>query len=286
MRGTQTSKAGSGAALGRKSPAAHHGPTNGCIPHPAPAAPAAATPGLRYAATVDAAEVRVVLDPPPTAELFREHVDLAVTSDQITFGGFSRLVCPASSHTGGFLTAAALETIRARFGNHAADPTPLLRLPVHERARERNIERYCSLARLGAFSPAYRGKFILFTRAPVHPTVGGFERYVVDCVEVSTHVAAALHCRSIYFAGFGGTDGAFADALIAKSLARIRAVQRALKRGGLLVYFKYWWPVCGDELGRLAQRLTHGPAPSPIAPITGASGRPRDPSRKLVLISR
>ncbi len=222
--------------------------------------------GVRYVATVYGTEVRVVLDPPPTAELFREHVDLAVVADRTTFPAFQRLLDPAAAHTAGFLPPLRLAALRDRFGDRATDPTRLLRVHFAARRRASNIDRYCSVAPLGTCSSLYRGKFLLLAGAAWHLNVREYERYVLDCVEVALHVAASAGCRSIYFAGFGGTDGAFPDRLIARTLGRVRTVERALRRGGFLVYFKYWWPLCDGEIERLATRLTRTAAGRRMTP--------------------
>lgn len=227
----------------------------------------------------DGINVSVIFDPPLTADLFRKTVDLAVTSDRVGFTGFSRLVDSTSENTKGFLTVLQLDRIRDQLGDCARDPSDLLRLPPHERVTGQAIDRYCSLVRLRAFDRNYLGKFLLFVRSPLSMEQVPFESYALNCVEATLYVAAFAHCRSIYFAGFGGIDGSFSDETIAHSLQKVYAARREVRLDLTHVYFKYW-PLFGSaEVERLAQRLAQvseadPPHVDPIAPAPAAQVDP------------
>lgn len=200
-------------------------------------------------------ELALMLEAPSTAALFRDYVDLAIVSDYVGFSAFSRLVDCSSPSTAGFLTPGALETVRARFGHRARSPVDLIHLPPGERIRPRNIDRYCTLLHIGTLDRDYAGKFILFVPSLVHDSTQVPDRFAEDYAEAALYVAAYRRSRAIYFAGFGGTDGSFADDVIVKLTERILAVREIMPLPPVRVFFKYF-PYADDaRIAGLVSRL-------------------------------
>jgi len=246
----------SSAALGDETGAIDNAGVPGIAPEAAdPSDAASYEPKIREVTSIGDIEICVILDPPLTVDLFKEHIDLALTSDQIGFTGFSRLVDNRSKYTEGFINPPTLDSLFERYGDHAKNAAELLELPAAQRARGLAIDAHCSLVRLRAFDRDYRGKFLLFSTSPLRLGITKFEPYAVDCVEASLHVASYVRCHSIFFAGFGGIDGSFSNSLIVESFKRIRAVRPILKLSRLRLYFKYWPMNTDQEIRQLAAEL-------------------------------
>lgn len=209
--------------------------------------------------SVGGLEVLLMLEPPSTAELLQNHVDLVVVSDYVGFSAFSRLVDSSCPATAGFLTPEKLDEIRTRFAHRAKTPRGLLDLPVKERIQPRAIDRHCSLLHLGVVDRSFAGKFFFFVPSLVYDDCEVPDNYAEDYVECAIYVAAYRRSRSVYFAGFGGTDGSFSDETLIKLVDRIHDTRCAVPLPPLRVFFKYF-PLAAarridDLTARLAARL-------------------------------
>lgn len=201
-------------------------------------------------------ELALMLEAPSTAELFRSYADLVVVSDYIGFSAFSRLVDSSSPSTAGFLTPHLLDMVRSRFGHRAKSPAELLRMPINERVRPQSVDRNCSLLHLGTLDREYAGKFLFFVPSLVHDSTQVPDAYAVDYVEAGLYVAAYRRSRAVYFAGFGGTDGSFADDAVVKLAERIFATRKAVPLPPLRVFFKYFPLADEARISALVERLT------------------------------
>lgn len=204
---------------------------------------------------LDGLGVSLVLDPPLTADLFRNHVDLAVVSDFIGFSAFARLVDSSHPATAGFLPADSLARIVETFGHRAKNPMGLIREKAESRLRPHKIEEHCSLLYLGLFDRQYAHKFILFVPALTGSDAQRTELCIKRYVDATMCVAVSTRARSIYFAGFGGPDGSFSNDAIARLTAKIFVARRWLNLRSLQIYFKYSPLVVRSKVDQLVDRL-------------------------------
>jgi hypothetical protein len=205
--------------------------------------------------SVGGLDVALLLEAPSTAELFQHHVDLIVVSDYVGFSAFARLVDSSSPSTQGFLPPATLDDISKRFGHRARCPRGLLDLPVKERIQPRNVDRHCSLLHLGVVDRTYAGKFLFFVPSLVYDDCEVPDRYAEDYVECAMYVAAYRRARAVCFAGFGGTDGSFADDTLIKLVDRIHDTRCSVPLPPLRTFFKYFPLAAAERIDRLTARL-------------------------------
>lgn len=206
---------------------------------------------------LDGLTVGLILDPPVTAELFQQRIELAVVSDFVGFSAFARLVDSSNPATVGFLPTTRLDEIKERYGHKAKNPMGLMREEPAERVRPHKIDQYCSLLSIGLFDRRYARKFILFVPALTGTDAELTELWIKRYVDAAMCVAFSTRARSIYFAGFGGTDGSFSNDAISRLVAKIYMAQQCLKLQSLQVYFKYSPILVRDKITRLVDRLAH-----------------------------
>jgi hypothetical protein len=205
--------------------------------------------------SVGGLDVALMLEAPSTAELFQQHVDLIVVSDYVGFSAFARLVDSSCPSTRGFLAPGTLDDISKRFGHRARCPRGLLDLPTKERIQPRNIDRHCSLLHIGVVDRVYVGKFLFFVPSLVYDDCEVPDRYAEDYVECAMYVAAYRRARAIYFAGFGGTDGSFADETLIKLVDRIHDTRCSVPLPPLRAFFKYFPLASAERIDRLTAQL-------------------------------
>lgn len=204
---------------------------------------------------LDGLRVSLILDPPQTADLFRDRVDLAVVSDFVGFSAFARLVDSSSPATVGFLPPDCLNGIVERFGHRAKNPMGLIREAPESRLRPHKIDLHCSLLYLGLFDRQYARKFVLFVPALTGSDAERTGLCIKRYVDATMCVAAYTRSQSLYFAGFGGVDGSFSNEAIVRLTAKIFVARRCLNLRALHVYFKYSPMVVGYKIDQLAGRL-------------------------------